>query len=801
MQILQDVRYALRALARRPGFAASAILTLALGIGANTAVFSLVEGVLLRPLPFQEPERLVMVWENNTVRHRARNVASPANYLAWEERNRVFESLTAFVGFPANVTGEGEPVRLDAGVVMPSFFTTLGAAPLLGRVFDAHDGQPGAEGVVLLAEALWKGRFGGDPAVVGKRLVFNGRERTIVGVMPARFQVPAGAQVWVPFTVDEQLRAARGRYLSAVGRLKPGVNVAEARAEMETIAAQLSKEFPDNNSGWSVTVAPLHADLVRDARPAVLVLAGAVAFVLLIACANIANLLLARALGRQREIAIRQSLGAGRARLIRQLLTESLVLALLGGIAGVAASQWILGALAAAVPSQVTALVPIELNLPVLAFSSGLCLLCALLFGVAPAWHTARVELRSALHDGAAGSGASRERRRLGRLLVASEIGLSVMLLVGAALLLRSFERLSRVHPGFEPAGVLSFQVNLPGVGYEDPARSVRFFMEAAEGLSRIPGVESAAGISWRPIGTLGSSTSFAVTDRPRPDPGQRPAGDVRIVTPGLFRTLGVPLRLGRDFEARDRAEAPRVVIVNEQLVREFWPRQSPLGKRLVMWWGNQIEAEVVGVVGDVRLVGLDTRPRPAMYWPVTQLPNSFMTLLVRSSRPQSALLQPIKRQIAALDPQVPLASVAALEDVLDESLRRPRFLFSLVLAFAFCAALLAGIGLFGVLSYSVAQRVPELGVRLALGASPQDVRRLVLAEGARLAAAGAAAGLVAALLLSRTLQDLLFETSARDPLAFAATAALVLGVSLLAAYWPARRASRVDPSLALRAE
>jgi predicted permease len=581
------------------------------------------------------------------------------------------------------------------------------------------------------------------------------------------------------------------------------VSVAEARAEMEAIAARLQTEERDRNAGWGVTVAPMHADLVRDIRPAAYVLSGAVGLVLLIACGNLANLLLARALGREREIAVRRALGASHARLIAQLLTESLLLAAAGALLGVGLASLLKDALLGIVPSQVQALFEIGINPRVLAFTLAASALSALVFGLLPAFSLLQGTLAPALREGSAGTGTSRARRRLSRLLVCSEIALSVVLLAGAGLLLRSFERLSRVDTGFDPEGVLTLEVSLPSASYPQPAQVAAFYGEATERLARIPGVGAAGAISWRPLPAGGgSATRFWALDRPAPEPGQELAADIRIVTPGTFRALGVPLRTGRDFLAQDAPGRPFAVIANERLARELWPGQDPLGKRVRMSWGNpNPEGEIVGVVGDVRLTSLEQASRATLYWHVAQVPNNFMTFLVRQSGDPMQALPAARAALAELDKAIPVASVSTLEQAVDESLRRPRFLLGLLGAFAVMAALLATIGLFGVLSYAVGQRMPELGLRLAIGATPRDVLRLVLGDGLRLAGAGVAVGLAGTLLLSNVLASLLFEVSPRDPVSLAVTAALVAVTSLLAAMLPALRASRIDPARALRAE
>ncbi len=796
-----DVRFALRGLAQRPGFAAVALLTLAVGIGANASVFSVAQAVLLRPLPFREPDRLVMVWERNLSRGRTRNVVNPGNYLAWRDRGTVFEGIAAFGSGSRNLTGQGTPERIDVGGVTTGFFDTLGVGPAWGRGFVEADGRPGAPAVAILSHGIWQRRFASDPGVLGRTIVLSDVPTAIVGVMPKDFELPAGSEVYLPLTIGEGglQRDSRGRSLMAIARLRDGVSAGEAQAAMDALARQLVAERPDFNTGWDVFVAPLHADLVRDVRPAVIVLAGAVGLVLLIGCGNLATLLLARSLGREREIAIRRALGAGTGRLVTQLLTESLVLALAGGALGLALAAGLTQALMALVPPEVSALFRPSLDPRVALFTLALSVASAVLFGLVPAWQTVRPDLARSLREGARGSGLSGSRRRLARVVIAGEVALALVLLVGAGVLLRSFARLATVDAGFDAGGVLSLQVSLSGDRYAG-ARAGCFYDEAMERIRALPGVEAAAGISFRPF-AVGSATRFAVPDQPTPAAGQEPVAEVRMVTSGLFRTLGLPLREGRDFDARDVEGGPQVVIVNEHVARTYWPGQSAIGRRIAMQWGGPLDAEVVGVAADARLVGLETPPRATLYWPVRQVNMPFLTLLVKSRGRPLDVAPAVRQAIAALDPELPVAKVTPLADLMADSIARPRFVFQVIGAFAATAALLAALGLFGVLAYSVGQRRAELALRLALGARPRDVASLVVREGAAVTAAGAAVGLLGALALGRVLEGLLFETSARDPLALAGVVALVVLVGLAAAWLPARRASRVDPAQALRSE
>jgi predicted permease len=619
-------------------------------------------------------------------------------------------------------------------------------------------------------------------------------------VAPRSFQVPPGASAWLPLTIDDTMRNARGRWMVVVGRLAPGVTLSQARDEMTRLAADLGRENPSFNSGWSASVYPLHADLVRTVRPALVVLMAAVGLLLLVACANVANLLLARAVSRRREVAIRSSLGATPGQIVRQLLTESVVLSALGGIAGLVLGAWVLQGLLAMLPEEVRLLTRIGLNPTVIAFTAGLSLLTAFVFGLVPALQQARPSLVPVLKEGGGVRGGGHGARRLKAALVVSEVALSLVLTAGAALLLKSFWNLTRVEPGFEPKGVLTVRVDLPRTTYADAARQRTFYREVVARLSRIPGVDGAGGISWAPL-SAGSATSFRVLDRPTPAPGHAPTGDVRIVTPGLLRAMGIPLLAGRDFTEGDTADRPRVVIVNRALAEEFWPGQDPIGKRLAMSWGGDPEGEIVGVVGDVRYASVDTPARAALYWSVDQIPNNFMTLMVRTPGRPQALAGAVRSAIAALDPELPPGPFKTLEEVVAGSLERPRFVLRLLAAFAGLALLLAAAGVYGVLSFAVMERIPEVGVRLAIGARPRDIVRLILGDGARLGLVGIGLGLAVALAGAGALQDLLFQVPPRDPLSLAAVAGVLFATTLLAAWLPAWRAGRVNPVSALRAE
>jgi putative ABC transport system permease protein len=798
---LHDVRLALRGLKGRPGFALVAVSTMALGIATSSAIWSVVDAVLVRPLPFSEPERLVFVWEHQLARQRDRNVVGPANLVAWRERSRSFSGLAGFIRFDANLDGSGEPERIPVGFTTGNLFSVLGTPALVGRTLLESDSAPGAADVVVLSEGYWRRRFGADPAVVGQTLRINGEASTIVGVMPGSVQIPPGAVLWAPFTVDERMRTAGGRYLTVVGRLRDGVSVAQAHDEMARLGDQLAAEKQDLNAGWGVNVQPLHADLVRQVRPGLVLLLVAVAVLLLIACVNVANLLLATAVARERELAIRAALGAGRARLLRQLLTESLVLAALAGVTGAVLGRWLLGAIELLLPPEIAEVVTVRYDLRAVAGAVLLALGSALLFGGVPALQSARIGLVGALKEGGAVRGSGRARTRLKQGLVVAEVALSALLLVATGLLLRSFWTLGSVSPGFEPEGVLAASLSPGGPAYRDRARVQAFYRDTLERLRAQPGVAAAAAISWTPLGNGGAATSFTISGREAPPPGQEPTADIRVVTPGLFQTLRIPLLGGRDFSPDDRSGTPRVAVIGETLARELGSRGAALGQRLKLrWWGDP-EVEIVGVVGDVHLASLDTKPRATVYLPHAQDGNNFMTLMLRTSGPPTALVPGVRTVIASLDPALPVGSALPLDEVVSDSLRSRRFVLVLVAVFGGSALLLAGIGLFGVMAYLVAQRTSELGVRLVLGARPTDVLRLVVGDGMRLVGLGLAFGLAGGLLASRALESQLFGVRPWDPAALAVVAVALSLVSIAALATPAWRAASIDPARAMRVD
>jgi putative ABC transport system permease protein len=798
--LLQNVRYALRQLSRSPGYATVALLTLAVGIGANAAIFSLVEASLLRRLPFHDPDRIVAIWEHNPRNDNPRNHVSSVNYTRWQERSTSFASMAAYTSWQATIAGAEDPIRVRMGVVTPRFFETLGVAPALGRGFVAEDSLPAAAPVAVLGDGLWRRRYGSDAAIVGRSIVVDGRPTTVVGVMPPQLEMPVGSALWLPSTIDEDFRERGGRFLGVVARLAPGVPVAKARAEMAIIAKNLERERPEKNTGWAVTVTPLHEDLVTEVRPQLLLLMAGVAVLLVMSCVNVSGLMLSRALTRAREFAIRSALGASRGRLFGQLLTESLVLAVMGGVAGMVLAHWALQALTAALPAQIPAYMQPRMNGAVLAFTASLCVTAALITGVAPVLRLDASPLLPALREGETASGVGPVRRRARGLLIAGQMALALVLVAGGGLLLRSYLRLSGVNPGFDARQVLTLDITLPDGTYKDPAQQARFFQEATDALQSLPGVTSAAGMSWLPF-TVGSATGFEVVGRPAPPPGQDLAANVRFVTPGLFRTLGIPLREGRDFTKEDGPQRPTVVVVSEALARATWPGESALGKRVRMEWFTMLEAEVVGVVGDIRQKSLANPSGHTLYWHQAQVPTGFMSLVVKSGGVPPASLTPAAvAAVRGVDRGVAVEA-KPLEEFVASTLDQQSFTLTLTLAFAVTAVLLAAVGLFGVVGQAVGERRREFALRIALGAGRHDIGRMVLGEGFRWTAVGAALGLPAALLAGHALSRFLFEVSPADPVTYAAVVVVLASSALLAVALPAWRAARVDPLVVLRAE
>jgi putative ABC transport system permease protein len=805
--LLQDIRYAIRLCLRTPGFTAIAVLALALGIGANTAIFTIVNAALLEPLPFRDPERLVVLWETNARRPGRPNVLGPANFYRWQQGATAFERMAPFYDYRVNLTGSGEPEELIAQDVTPDFFPTLGVSPIIGRAFAPDEGGEGRTALAVLSFGLWQRRFAGDAGIVGRTIQLGGQPNTVIGVMPPdmRLFVKRGslvgkpAELWRPFVFTEAQRTARGRFMSGIARLKPGVTVEAAQAQLATIASGLETERPQFNKGWGALVVPMHRELSGDIRPALLVLSGAVGFVLLIACANVANLLLARGATRQREIAIRNALGAARFRVVRQLLTESLVLCLLGGALGLLVAQWSLDVLLAISPVDLTDLGPVHLSYPVLAFTAAISLATAIVCGFAPAFEGSRAGVQEGLKDGARQVGGLRHRR-IRQSFVVAEIALAVVLLVGAGLMIKSFGALSGVNPGFDAHNVLTARVTVPGSRYDTEAKRIQFYGDLVARLKAIPGVESAGAISFLPLAGPGAGTSFTVVGQPPPAAGQEPVTDVRVADNGYFSALKVPLVRGRFFTEREMREKSNVVIVNDALARRYFPDEDPLGKSLVIAMTNpNVPTEIIGVVGDVKYTDFATDARAMTYWPHPQLAYSAMTLTIRTASDPAPFAPIVEREVRAMDKDQPISDVRTMEQWVARTLSQARFSSTLLTTFAALALVLAAIGIYGVMSYAVSQRTPEIGIRLALGAESRDILGMIVGNAARLAGIGLAIGVVLALALSRTLNSLLYETAGTDPVTFASVVGVLAAVALLASYLPARRASRIPPVDALR--
>ncbi len=806
--LIQDIRYAIRMCLRTPGFTAVAVAALALGIGANTAIFTIVNAVLIERLPYRDPGRLVVVWETNVRRPDRPNVISPANFLRWRDRATAFEQMTAFYETTENMTGSGEPEQLVVQAVTPDFFSTLGATPLLGRTFAPDEGPRGHDDFVVLSYQLWQRRFGGDPGIIGRSIQLNGAQTVVIGVMPpdARILLTSGSLVgkqtdlWQPFAFTEGQRQPSGRYMTAIARLKPGATMGEAQVQMNTIASTLTAEWPAFDTGWGVRLAPLRDELAGELRGALLVLTGAVAFVLLIACANVANLLLARGAVRAREIAIRKAIGAPRGRLIRQLLTESLVLGAAGGAAGLLVAQWGVDFLQAISPVDLTTLGHVRMSYPVLGFTATVSILTAAICGFAPAFETSRTDVQESLKEGARQVGSGARNRRLRHAFVVSEIALAVVLLVGAGLMLRSFSTMRGVDPGFSTRNVLTVRVALPRAKYPENAQRTRFFQEAVSRISALPGVEAAGAVSVLPLAGLGSATGFTIVGQPPPAAGQTPVVDVRIADNGYFQSMNVPLVRGRLFTNRELREQANVVIINTTMARQYFGNEDPIGQQVnVDMTDPIIPTTIVGVVGDARYADLVTAARPMVYWPHPQLPFTAMSFTVRTVSDPLALAPAVERAIHSLDEDQPVSDVRTMDQWRAKSLAQTRFSSTLLAVFAAVALLLAAIGIYGVMSYAVSQRTSEIGIRLALGADERAILALIVGNGLRLAAVGLTIGVVLALGLSRAVTTELYGISPADPMTFVGVVVLLGAVAALATYLPARRASRIAPVEALR--
>ena len=805
---LQDLRFGLRVLAKNPGFTAVAILTLALGIGANTAIFSVTEAVLLRSAPFPQPAQLVMVWEDVHLPNyqNDQDTPAPGNFADWRSRNTVFSSMAA-IGYRSwNLTGNGEPVRIEGEAFSADIFPALQTYPILGRAFTPEEDSPGAPHVALLGYGLWTNRFGADPDIVGKTIRLDEKSYAVIGIMPQSFRFPdPDDQVYVPLALSKEQLANHGsHFLRVVGRLKPGITFSQAQAEMEIIARRLTAEHPDSNTGVGVRLISLRDQRAGNMRPPLLMLSCVAGLLLLMVCANVANLLLARASVRGRELAIRSALGASRTRVLRQLLVESLLLALLGGMLGLAFAFWGVNALRGYAPAEQN-LAEVHLNAIVGTFNLGVSILAGLVFGLLPAIQSTRREPIAALQEGGRGSGSGARIRTRG-LLVVVEMALGVIVLVGAGLLLRSFVLLEQIPLGFQPENVLTLRIIVRGPRYSKLPELTNFYQQASDRIRAIPGVREVGAISFLPLTLQGRTTGITVEGQAPPAPGQLPFADFRSVSPGYFETMRIPLLRGRGFSWDDAPESPLVLIVSETMARSFWPNGDAIGKRVKLGpaGGDDPWITVVGIVSDVHQLELIGRPRAAMYFPASQDAGTGDTLrdwVIRASGEPTAITSAVRSAVWGIDPSLPISRIQTMDRVRSNYLGPQQFNLVLVGLFGALALILAAVGLYGVAAYSVAQRSREIGIRVALGAQPREILRLVVGQGAKLALLGLAIGTFVALALTRLISSLLYGIGAHDPLTFVAVAALLLLVAVAASYIPARRAMRVDPVVALRYE
>jgi predicted permease len=801
--LLQDMRYGLRSLRKNPGFAAVAVLTLALGVGANSTIFSFVNGVMLRPLPYREPGRLVLLDETAPKRGITSMGVSFPNFVDWREQNRVFEDVASYTEGSYTLVGGGEPAQVRGARVTSGLFEVLGVAPVLGRTVRPEEDRPDNDTVVILGHGLWRSRFGGDPGVVGQSISINNRPHTVIGVMPPDFKFPEVADLWLPLALDERRWTRNDHGLGALARLKTGVTLEQAQAEMASVARSIEEQNPVTNDGLSVSVTGLREGLVGGYRRGLLILLGVVGFVLLIACVNVANLLLARSSARQKEISIRAALGAGRWRIMRQLITESLLLGAAGGALGLVLAVWGMELLLAAVPVEFPFWMKFGLDGRVLAFTACVSLLTGIVFGAAPALQASKVDLNEALKDGGRSASAGAGRHRLRALLVVAEVALSLVLLVGAGLMIRSFMRLQHVNPGLNPENVLTMTVPLPRAKYREPARQAAFFQRLLERVRALPGVEAAGAASNLPLSGSLWGRSLTVEGRPVLSVGDAPVINYCVVTPEYFRSMGIPMLTGRDVSDGDTNDSPKVTVIDERLAREYWPDESPLGKRVRYGppESNEPWFTIIGVVGEVRHQRLDLQTRKTVYVPYQQVADPRMTLTVHTTAAPAALADAVRAQVKELDADQPITDVRTMEEVVSRSVWQPRLYTILFGVFAAVALVLASVGIYGVMSYAVSQRTHEIGIRMALGAQAADVLKMVLGQGLMLALIGVAVGTAAAFALTRLMAALLYDVSATDPATFGTIALLLMGVASMACYVPARRAMKVDPMIALRYE
>ena len=798
--LINDIRYGLRGLWKRPGFTGVALITLALGIGANTAIFSLINAVLIRPLPFREPDRLVWMWGN--IRDGGNRASvSPLDYLDYRKQSHTFEEFAAMITVPisANLTGGGTPQRLSGAGVTGNFFQALGVQPALGHTFQLENESPGRDQVVVLSYGLWQKRFAGDPGIVNKSITLDDKSFLVIGVMPRDFEFPATSELWVPLNFDGSpgMKQRKAHFLRPIGRLKPGVTLAQAQADTDTIARQLEAAYPDTDAGWNLRLVSLREQIVGNIRSTLYILLGAVGLVLLIACANVANLLLAHAASRRKEIAVRTALGAGRLRIVRQMITESVILALMGGALGTLLAVWGIQALIALSGANIPATAQVKIDFTVLGFTLVTSVLTGVLFGLAPALRTMKLSLSETLKEGGRSGSESAQRNRTRSLLVIFESAIALMLLVGAGLLIRSLIRLQNTNPGFDASNVLTIRIDLPQQKYFAPETLSNFWEQFQSRVGALPGVETVGLVSELPLSGQPNDMPYTVEGRPPGAANQEFDNDFRRVNQDYFRALRIPFLRGRNFTLQEVRQSAKVLIISESLASQVFPNEEPLGKRLVMGFRNQ-PFEIVGIVGDVRHRSLEQPPLPTMYMPALE---SGENVVIRAQSDSSVLAAAVRREIALIDSNQPIGTVRTMNEWLGLAVATPRYRTGLFALFAGLALVLAAVGIYGVMSYSVGQRTHEIGVRMALGARQRDVLKLVVRQGMSMVLLGVAAGLIGALALTRIISSLLFDVGTKDPLTFAGVAILLAAVALVACYVPAWRAARVDPLVALRCE
>jgi putative ABC transport system permease protein len=800
--MLNDFRYAFRQLVKAPSFTIVAVLTLALGIGACTAIFSVVNVVLLRPLDYPNPDRIVIIRETQLPKFPEFSVAPP-NYMDWEKQTKSYDYLAAYSGAALNLTGEGEPQRLTGVKATAHYFDVMGVKPVLGRMLLPEEDAQGKNHVVVLSYPFWQRVFGGARDIVGRAIQLNGEPYNVVGIAPPGFGLASKVDVWTPmaFKPEETANDARGgHYINVVGRLKPGVTVPQARAELTLIADQIAKQYPDPQKGWGIFLMPMQDYLVRDVKPVLYTLLGAVGCVLLIACANLANLLLARATARHREISIRAALGAGRGRLVRQLLTESVVLAICGGVAGIILARWGLDGLLALAPTSLPRISEIHLDSGVLLFSLALSVVTGIAFGIAPALLAARTDMNEALKQGTRGSTEGGIRGRLRSALVVVEVVFALVLLGGAGLLARSFIQLAHVDPGFNPENATLLRLSLPQRKYAQPEQQTAFANGLLERLKSLPGVQAVGLTHSMPL--VGDYVlGFIIEGRPALDPSEEPSTNYYAVTPDYFRAMGIRLIRGRVFTPQDDAKAPRIAIINETMARQYFPNEDPIGKRIHITNGPQTWREIVGIVADIKQYGVDKATSAQSYEPFAQVPFTSLNVVIRTNGSSAAVLGSLRPAVYAVDKDQPVGTIRPLEEIMAESIARQRFAMTLLSVFSAVALVIAAVGIYGVMAYNVVQRTGEFGIRMALGAQQRDVLRLVLTQGGKLIGLGLVIGLVATLAASYAMRSILFNTSAYDPLTLTTITLVLAAVALVACFFPANRATKVNPIDALRTE